>query len=65
MSVNVQDDNIDGYSFGSALPNLEITWTAKGSVESQSLGKTQKSSRKDLSIYLQLVSKPDTPKNLT
>jgi len=32
-----QDDNIDGYSFGSALPNLEITWTAKGSVESQSL----------------------------
>ena len=36
--LTLQDDNINAYSFGSAIPNLEISWSAKGSVESKSLG---------------------------
>ena len=32
-----QDENMDGYSFGSALPSLEITWTLEGTVDKGSL----------------------------
>ena len=32
-----QDKAMDGYSFGSALPSLEITWTLEGTVDKGSL----------------------------
>merc|ERR1719354_578795 len=39
LPVNIlgQDDNIDGYSFASALPHLEITWSVQGSTNGESL----------------------------